>query len=122
MNEKRYNVIYEGRVMEGRDPIEVRGRMGAALGLSGEEAELFLMDEATVVMGNADKDSAMTLRLALIRAGAEVTVVAADPETEPREPRVEGPWKTTACPHCGTRQLPARECKNCGQRMKKAAQ
>ena len=120
MPDKRYTVIYEGKVMDGHDPETVRRLMGAALGLTLEEAELFLMDEATVVMANADKDTAMTLRIALIRAGAVVTVTSEDPGSpDEKEPVVEGPWKTTVCPHCGTRQLPARECKNCGQRMKK---
>lgn len=120
MAEKLYTVIYEGKVMEGRDPEEVRGRLGAALGLTSEEAGLFLMDEATVVLANADKDTAMTLRLALIRAGAVVTVTSGQPGVSAeKEPVVEGPWKAVACPHCGTKQLPARECKNCGQRMKK---
>lgn len=119
---KLYTVIYEGQVMDGHDPEKVRGLMGAALGLTLEEAGLFLMDEATVVLANADKDTAMTLRLALFRAGAVVTVTSDEPGCAvDKEPVVEGPWKTTCCPHCGAKQLPARECKNCGQRMKKPA-
>jgi len=123
MPEKLYTVIYEGQVMDGHDPETVRGLMGAALGLTLDEAGLFLMDEATVVLANADKDTAMTLRLALIRAGAVVTVTSEEPGcTVEKEPVVEGPWKTICCPHCGIKQLPARECKNCGQRMKKPSQ
>ncbi|MEW5736396.1 MAG: hypothetical protein AB1921_16235 [Thermodesulfobacteriota bacterium] len=118
MPEKRYTVYYDGKVEEGRDPAAVRAELARILTLTAEEAELLPMDEPTVVAGNVDKDTAMGLRISMLRAGAAVTVKATEME-EGKQPAAEGPWKTIACPHCGTRQMPARECKHCGQSMKK---
>lgn len=118
MPEKRYTVYFDGQVAEGRDPALVRQEMARLLSLSEEEAELLDMDEPMVVAGNVDKDRAMTLRIAMLKAGAAVTVKATE-EQQDCAPEPEGPWKATCCPHCGTKQMPARECKHCGQRMKK---
>ncbi|MDI6797180.1 MAG: hypothetical protein QMD09_09555 [Desulfatibacillaceae bacterium] len=120
MGEKRYNVMFEG-IEEDKDPDDVRAALAKVLDLSPEEAEAFLLDEPTLVAVNADKETAMSLRLGMFRAGAICTVSACeDVGLPPKEAEVPGgPWTLTTCPHCNTRQQPARECKFCGMRMKK---
>jgi hypothetical protein len=120
MVEKRYSVMFEG-IDEDRDPDEVRSALAKVLDLTTEEAEAFLLDEPTLVAVNADKETAMSLRLGMFRAGARCTVSACEDDCPPpQEPDTnQGPWSLTTCPHCNTRQQPARECKFCGMRMKK---
>ncbi len=80
---KLYTVTYGGEVMAGKDREEVLSRVAALLSLDPKDAEGLRQGISLVLLSEADRDEAMTVRNALLREGALAVVTA---QEEPRPP------------------------------------
>ncbi|MBU2490713.1 MAG: hypothetical protein KKA60_15100 [Proteobacteria bacterium] len=121
MEEPRYNVYFSGELLTGRTPEDVGPALARLLDMVEEDTDLLFSGEPVMVATDLDKEKAMALRLAFMRAGA-LCVVEKQPgtgESETPPPPPSGIQRTVTCPHCNKPQPPARECHYCGQRMKK---
>ncbi len=117
--DKTYNVIFAGEILEGRDPGEVKKGLGQVLDLDPDEVEFLFGDEPMVIRTGVAREEAMGLRHSLYRVGAMCMVKSEEPAEEKPNHPAGATTRMVVCPHCNTSQQTARECKFCGQRMKR---
>jgi hypothetical protein len=91
MESDQYNVIFFGRIFPGRDPDEVRGRIGEMFHLGGEQLDKLFSGARIAIKKDLDLQTAQRYRDAFQNAGAmvelkrsEPTAAAADPAPAPR--------------------------------------
>lgn len=70
MAEKRFNVIFSGKLVEGRKPPEVLHKLGPVLGLEDTKVrELFKTGAGSVILKDLDGNKAYAMRERLQEAG-----------------------------------------------------
>lgn len=88
MAEKRYRILFEGEMLPGREPAEVRRRLGEALGLDPEEADRLFAGQRVVVVEDVEKNAALSLKNAFLSAGALCLVEAVETSEDEGETEV----------------------------------
>ncbi|RLJ21459.1 hypothetical protein DJ031_03155 [bacterium endosymbiont of Escarpia laminata] len=90
-----YDVYFAGRIIEGKDPAEVRNKVGALFKLEGEKLERLFSGQPVAIKKGIDMDQAVKYRVAFRDAGALVEI---RPIEQPRQAAPAAEPQTTAPP------------------------
>jgi hypothetical protein len=122
MPEKRYRILFGGKIAKGRDVEEVKRNLTSLFKLAGGKIEQFFTGRQVVIKKNLSFQSAMKYKVAFETAGAVCRVQEVDsgptmarhPETDKNETLEVGPADIITCPKCGFEQQRIDECRQCG--------
>jgi len=119
--EKRYKILFSGKVAKGRDLDEVKRNLKSLFEVGDSKIEQLFSGRVFVVKDNVDYESTMKYQMALETAGAVCKVKEISPgltmestdETKNRPSRLDEQAMMT-CPKCAFEQKEAKECIRCG--------
>jgi len=119
--EKRYKVLFSGKVAKGRDLDEVKRNLISLFKVGDSKIEQLFSGKVFVIKESVDYESAMKYQMAFETAGAVCKVKEISPgltmeladETKSRPSRSDEQTMMT-CPKCGFEQKEAKECIRCG--------
>lgn len=100
-DEARYNIVFRGELVSGADPDQVRRNLAQLFKMELERVEKLFAGKPVVLKKEADQATAMKMRAALKKAGAECEMKPVDGEEAPAQPQPstpEGGSDTTAAP------------------------
>jgi hypothetical protein len=86
MESERYSVIFFGRIFPGRDPDEVRGRIGEMFRIGGAQLDKLFSGARIVIKKELDLQTAQRYRDAFQRAGAMVELKKSEPAAAAADP------------------------------------
>lgn len=75
MADKRYSVIFTGRIVDGAEPAAVKANLAKLFRVDAERVESMFAGKPLVIKKNLDAEKARSYRDALAKAGAAVSVV-----------------------------------------------
>ena len=75
MADKRYSVIFTGRIVDGAEPAAVKAKLAKLFRVDAERVESMFAGKPLVIKKNLDAEKARSYRDALAKAGAAVSVV-----------------------------------------------
>jgi hypothetical protein len=127
MSEKRYRILFGGKVAQGRDPEEVKRNLSSIFKLTDGKAEQFFTGKQVVIKKNLSYQSAMKYKMAFETAGAVCKVeevesglsMQSPSRTYEKKPPKSSVEKMITCPKCGFGQEKNEECRKCGIIMSK---
>jgi len=119
--EKRYKILYSGKVAKGRDLDEVKRNLKSLFKASDSKIEQLFSGKVFVIKDSVDYESAMKYQMAFKTAGAVCKVKEISPgltmestdETKNKPSRSDEQDMMT-CPKCDFEQKEAKECIRCG--------
>ncbi len=124
MTEKRYNLVFEGKIARGQTPEEVKKKLGAMLKLDAKGVGQIFSGRPVIIKKELDPQTAAKYKQAFESAGAVARLeetAPAGPESSAGDLKQKSEPKLAACPHCGYKQRPAAHCIKCGAVMDPAA-
>ena len=119
--EKRYKILYSGKVAKGRDLDEVKRNLKSLFKVGDSKIEQLFSGRVIVIKDSVDYEAAMKYQMAFETAGAVCKVKGISPgltmeladETKNRSSSLDEQARMT-CPKCDFEQKEARECIKCG--------
>jgi uncharacterized protein YbjQ (UPF0145 family) len=135
MADKRYNLVFEGQVAEGKSPEKVKRNLAALLKREPGKIEPLFSGDPIVIKRNMPSEKAKKYKQAFEKAGGVCRLESAGddggptlaakkpkksappdppPATEAPTPPPAAPEEMIACPKCNYRQKPSRSCIMCG--------
>lgn len=123
MTEKRYNLVFEGKIAQGQTPAEVKKKLGAMLKLDAKGVGQIFSGRPVIIKKEMDSQTAAKYKQAFESAGAVARVEeasgakAAEPQTPDLKQKAGAEPELAACPQCGYKQRPAVHCIKCGAVM-----
>ena len=124
MKSQGYKIIFEGRILEGRNTEEVKKNLAAFFKISVERIEKYFVGRPVVIRKNVDHQTAVKIEKVFRDAGAvcraePIVETSADEipklEMEEQSPALQpNAPETMECPKCGFQQEKAEECAHCG--------
>ena len=123
MDEKLYNVVFNGEILDGYDPVNVKNDLAVLFRAGPEKIEKLFSGKPTVIMSKVDGRQAQKYKDALAKAGARCKVLPLDrnmpvKETGSQFAEARRPGTSSTndriCPKCGVVQTGSPECPNCG--------
>ncbi len=127
MSEKRYRILFGGKVGGGHDTEEVKRNLSSIFKLTDGKVEQFFTGKQVVIQKNLSYQSAMKYKMAFETAGAVCKVEEVESglsmqspnETYEKKPLKSSVEKMIICPKCGLQQEKDEECRKCGIIMSK---
>jgi hypothetical protein len=99
MPEERFDILFSGQLIQGRDPDSVRQQVGRLFKASPEQLERLFCGRPVVIKKGVDLEAASRYRLAFRQAGALVDIrPAGAPGTAPQTPAPQTPAPRTPAP------------------------
>jgi len=122
MDEKRYKIIYKGKIAQGQQIEQVKLSLASLLNLSHEKTEQLFCGKPIIVAKNVNYDTAMKYKQTFDTAGAICSVEKFKPEQSTTFASQPGgntaakldPSDIIVCPKCGFEQQKNEECGKCG--------
>jgi hypothetical protein len=97
--ETRYNIVFHGELVSGADPEQVRRNLAQLFKMELERVEQLFAGKPVTLKKEADQATAMKMRAALKKAGAECEMKALDEDGSPEAPPGQAPASgATAAP------------------------
>ena len=119
--EKRYKILYSGKVAKGRDLDEVKRNLKSLFKASDSKIEQLFSGKVFVIKDSVDYESAMKYQMAFKTAGAvckvkEISAGLTMESTDETKNRSSGSDEKAmmTCPKCDFEQKEAKECIRCG--------
>ena len=75
MSERRFDIIFDGSVINGADPIDVKAKLKALFKLDDAGAEKLFTGEPMIIKKNIDRKTATQYQSAMNNAGAKIQIV-----------------------------------------------
>lgn len=99
MTDKRYSVIFTGRIVEGAEPAAVKANLARLFKVDAARVESMFAGKPVVIKKNLDAEKARSYRDALAQAGAAVSVVEdGGPNAAPSPPPAAPPASPAVAP------------------------
>jgi len=98
MSDRKFNIVFDGSVINGSDPLEVKTRVKQLFKLDDAAADRMFSGSPIVIKKNVDRKTATQFQKALSNAGARVQLMLAKEVASPTdsEQGIEQPAQTTA--------------------------
>lgn len=90
-DEARYNIVFRGELVSGADPDQVRRNLAQLFKMEPERVEKLFTGKPVVLKKEADQATAMKMRAALKKAGAECEMKALGGEEMPEQGQTQAP-------------------------------